>query len=85
MIEHVRKNMPYGSVAGAITALVPIQNGMQYGKVMDMFEEAEKQKWTIALRGLKELSNKVQAGQGLLLSPNIIDNPPGMSRIVTEE
>lgn len=83
MIEFVRNNMPYGSGEDANMALGPVQNSMQYGKVKNLFEEAEKQKWTIALGGLKELSEK--PNKGLVLPPTIIDNPPESSRIVTEE
>lgn len=85
MIEFVRNNMPYGSTSDANTALGPVQNSMQYGKVKNLFEEAEKQKWTIALGGLKELGDKLEAQKGLILPPTIIDNPPESSRIVTEE
>lgn len=85
MIAHVRDHMPYGSAADANTVIGPVQNDMQYGKVKKLFEEAEKQKWTIALGGLKELADKQDAHQGLVLPPTLIDNPPESSRIVIEE
>ncbi|KAF3770756.1 hypothetical protein M406DRAFT_67132 [Cryphonectria parasitica EP155] len=83
MITFIRENMPYGAATDPKTVIGPIQNAMQYDKVKEFFEEAEAQKWTVALGGLKE-----KAGiktKGLLFPPTLIDNPSDESRIVREE
>lgn len=82
MVEFI-KNMPHGAASDPATVIGPIQNGVQFNKVMDLFAEAEKQKWTIALGGLKALDSKDR--KGFTLPPTLIDNPPEDSRIVVEE
>lgn len=82
MVDFI-KNMPCGDAKDPNTAIGPIQNTMQYAKVKELIQEAEKQKWTVALGGLKELEKK--DGKGLQLPPTLIDNPPEDSRIVVEE
>lgn len=54
---------------------------MQYAKVKEFFQEAESQKWKIALGGLENIAD----GKGLFLPPTVIDNPDENSRIVKEE
>lgn len=80
MVEFIG-NLPHGDASDPTTVVGPIQNSMQYAKVKEYFEEAEKQKWTLALGGLK---NKKE-GKGLFLPATVVDNPPEDSRIVQEE
>lgn len=86
------KNMPYGSALDKSTAVGPVQNAMQYGKVRRFFEEAEKREWTVAVGGLDALkdehrpsSDQKTSGSGLFLPPTLIDNPPESASIVAEE
>lgn len=81
MVSFVRDNLKPGPAADPNTFVGPVQNHMQYGKVKELFEEAEIQKWTIALGGLKDKPE----GKGFILPPTIIDNPAEDSRIVVEE
>lgn len=77
-------NMPHGAASDPATVIGPVQNSTQFAKVKDLFNEADKQQWNIALGGPEAL----EAGgnqRGLTLPPTIIDNPPEDSRIVVEE
>ena len=57
----------------------PVQNGMQYEKVKDLFD-------TIPRDGLKPaLGGEIKESDGYFITPTIIDNPPENSRVVTEE
>lgn len=58
----------------------PIQNSMQFGKVLDMYSEIAKQGWKVAYGG-----DPGQPAKGFLIQPAVIDNPPEDSRIVQEE
>lgn len=81
MVNFVRDNLKPGPANDPNTFVGPVQNLMQYDKVKTFFEEADTQKWDIALGGLKEKKE----GKGYILPPTIIDNPAEDSRIVTEE
>jgi acyl-CoA reductase-like NAD-dependent aldehyde dehydrogenase len=62
------------------TDLGPIQNRMQYGKLLDLFEDVRKNGYKVPLGGTidRELS-------GNFVPVTIVDNPPEHSRIVQEE
>ncbi|KAF3768202.1 hypothetical protein M406DRAFT_75530 [Cryphonectria parasitica EP155] len=77
IITFIRENMLYGA------ATDPKTNAMQYGKVKEFFEEAELQKWRVALGGLKEKA--AIKTKGLLFPLTLIDNPSDESCIVREE
>lgn len=81
MVDFVSNNLKSGPAADINTFVGPVQNSMQYGKVKELYEEAEAQKWSIALGGLKEKKD----GKGYILPPTIVDNPADDSRIVVEE
>ncbi|CAN8100959.1 unnamed protein product [Discula destructiva] len=81
MVAFVRDNMKAGPAAEATTGVGPVQNKMQYGKVLDLYHDTEKQGYKIALGGLKD----VKAGTGYILPPTIVSNPPDEARIVVEE
>lgn len=83
LVEFVR-NTPHGSATDPSTVIGPIQNTMQYEKVKSMFEEAVRQKWTIAVGGPEDEA-QTKDRKGLLFQPTVIDNPPDDSRIVVEE
>jgi acyl-CoA reductase-like NAD-dependent aldehyde dehydrogenase len=58
----------------------PVQNSMQFGKVLDLYSEIAKQGWKTAYGG-----DPGKPANGFLIQPAIIDNPPEDSRIVQEE
>ncbi|KAG8163674.1 hypothetical protein KVR01_006971 [Diaporthe batatas] len=81
MVDFVRNNMKPGPAADPNTGVGPVQNSMQYAKVLNLFEAAEKEGWKIATGGLKEKKE----GKGFILPPTIIDDPAEGSRIEAEE
>ncbi|CAK3945879.1 aldehyde dehydrogenase [Lecanosticta acicola] len=60
--------------------LGPIQNKMQYDKVVEYFKDTKKQGYKFATG-----SDEVPPGKGFYIQPTIIDNPPNDSRIIQEE
>lgn len=82
MVEFVRDNLKPGPAGDKNTFVGPLQNAMQYGKVKELFEAAEAQKWKVALGGLGNIEDRKT---GFVLPPTIIDNPADDSRIVVEE
>lgn len=62
------------------TDLGPIQNKMQYGKLLDLFEDTRKQGYKVPLGGTID-----QSLSGNFVPITIVDNPPENSRIVQEE
>lgn len=82
MVAFVRDNMKHGPAADAATGVGPVQNKLQYDKVMGFFEDSEAQGHTIALGGLQAID---RAGKGYILPPTIVSNPPDEARIVVEE
>ncbi|ROW04753.1 hypothetical protein VMCG_04835 [Cytospora schulzeri] len=81
MVEFIKGNLPHGPAADQTTFVGPVQNGVQYAKVLELYEAAEKENWKIALGGLKEKKE----GKGFFLPPTIIDDPAEGSLIETEE
>lgn len=82
-VDFISKNMPHGPAPSESTAIGPIQNSMQFAKLKSFLDEAEKQKWSVALGGPKAL--QAEGTKGFLFPPTVIDNPPEDSRIVVEE
>jgi len=76
------KNLKSGGPADAEAALGPVQNSMQYAKLLDMYSEVSKQGWKVAYGG-EPSSSKTTSG--FFLPPTVIDNPPEDSRLVVEE
>jgi acyl-CoA reductase-like NAD-dependent aldehyde dehydrogenase len=57
----------------------PVQDLMQSDKVIWLLQEAEKEKWIVALRGV------IDASPRCFTAPTTIDRPPDDSSIVVEE
>ncbi|WP_336145494.1 aldehyde dehydrogenase family protein, partial [Klebsiella pneumoniae] len=62
------------------TELGPIQNRMQYEKLIDLFEDTRKQGYKVPLGGVIDRSLA-----GNFVPVTVVDNPPENSRIVQEE
>lgn len=62
------------------TTMGPMQNKMQYEKVLDLVADCKAQGYKFALAPRPITSDK-----GYYLSPSIVDNPPPTARIVVEE
>jgi len=62
------------------TDLGPIQNKMQYNKLLDLFKDTADKGYTIAMGGKID-----PAAVGNFVPVTIVDNPPENSRIVQEE
>jgi acyl-CoA reductase-like NAD-dependent aldehyde dehydrogenase len=58
----------------------PIQNKMQYGKLIDMFADVEKNGYTVPVGGKID-----ESMPGNFVPITVVDNPPHDSRIVQEE
>ena len=63
-------------------ALGPVQNNMQYAKLLDMYSQVSKEGWKVAYVGK---SPALKSNGGFFLQPTVIDNPPEDSRLVVEE
>ncbi|KAI3394985.1 hypothetical protein diail_1874 [Diaporthe ilicicola] len=83
MVDFIRNNLKHGPAADPNTAVGPVQNSMQYAKVLNPFEAADKDGWKIATGGLKE--KKESKGSSFILPPTIIDDSAEGSRIKSEE
>ncbi|RMD42245.1 hypothetical protein DV735_g2917, partial [Chaetothyriales sp. CBS 134920] len=59
--------------------LGPVQNSLQYEKVKTFFDEAHKEKQTIAVGGVNP------TGDGYFITPTIIDRPAENSKLAREE
>lgn len=81
MVEFIKNNLKAGPAADKTTYVGPVQNSLQYSKVLEIYEAAEKEKWDIAIGGLKEKTE----GKGYILPPTVIDDPAEGSRIEMEE
>ncbi|EHK97551.1 putative Betaine aldehyde dehydrogenase, chloroplastic [Glarea lozoyensis 74030] len=82
MLAAVKKVVEGWKTAPAVeegTMLGPVQNKMQHAIVKDFFEDCASQGYDFALQG------EVGKGEGFVVQPAIIDNPPDDSRIVREE
>ncbi|KAH6677727.1 aldehyde dehydrogenase [Halenospora varia] len=60
--------------------LGPVQNKMQHQIVKEFFEDCASSGYDFALEG-----GKIGEGNGFVIQPAIIDNPPDSARIVREE
>ncbi|KAL8948263.1 MAG: hypothetical protein Q9222_005534 [Ikaeria aurantiellina] len=81
-VSHL-KTFKTGSGLDPDNFIGPVQNSMQYNKVLDMYSQIEKQGWQPALGG--SMPAHPDGSKGFFFEPTIIDNPPHDSRIVTEE
>lgn len=73
------KTVKVGDGAAAGTQLGPINNKLQYARVLELIQDAKDKGYKILVGGEK------QGSAGYFLPPTIIDNPPENSRIVQEE
>jgi acyl-CoA reductase-like NAD-dependent aldehyde dehydrogenase len=80
MVDFTKNHIKTGGGFEPDVVVGPIQNSMQFELVKDMYSEAEKQGWKVALEGKVRETSK-----GYFIEPAIIDNPPEDSRIVVEE
>lgn len=76
------KSLKSGGPADAEAALGPVQNSMQYAKLLDMYSQISKLGWKVA-HGREPSSSITKTG--FFLPPTVIDNPPEDSRLVVEE
>jgi len=74
------KDMKVGDGMSSETDLGPIQNKMQYGKLLSLFKDTKDKGYKIALGG--EIDESLT---GNFVPVTIVDNPPEESRIVQEE
>ena len=74
------KTQKVGDGMSADTDLGPIQNRMQYGKLLDLFRDVKEKGYQVALGGTID-----ESLAGNFVPVTIIDNPPEDSRIVQEE
>ncbi|QRG70257.1 aldehyde dehydrogenase family protein [Brevibacillus choshinensis] len=78
LIEYA-KTVKVGDGADPATELGPIQNKMQYEKVMDLIEDTKRIGASIVLGG------DIEDKPGYFIPVTIVDNPPEDSRVVVEE
>ena len=74
------KTITVGNGMDATTDLGPIQNRMQYGKLLDLFADIQKNGYRVPLGGTID---QTQAGN--FVPVTIVEDPPESSRIVKEE
>jgi len=74
------KYLKPGSPEDPQTGLGPVQNKMQYDRVMGFVDDCRNNGYTFATG-----DQTVKQGKGYFIQPTIIDNPPTESRIVQEE
>ena len=74
------KYLKPGSPEDPSTGLGPVQNKMQYDRVMGFVDDCREKGYTFATG-----EQTVKQGKGYFVQPTIIDNPPTESRIVQEE
>jgi acyl-CoA reductase-like NAD-dependent aldehyde dehydrogenase len=79
MVCHTQTLKVGSSITDEDVKLGPVQNEMQYLKVKEYFDDCAKEGHKFATGG------KVDPGKGYFITPTIVDNPPAVSRIVTEE
>lgn len=58
----------------------PVQNGVQYNRVLTFFDDMINKGQRPVLGGINEIG-----GKGYLITPTITDNPPDDPRLVREE
>ena len=79
LVEYA-KTVKVGNGAEADTQLGPIQNEPQYHKVIEYFDDCEKNGYRYATGGKIDRNAK-----GWFIPVTLVDNPPETSRIVAEE
>lgn len=78
-VEYARQQV-VGDGMDPATNLGPIQNRMQYGKLLDLFADVKKNGYKVPLGGTID-----ESIPGNFVPVTIVDNPPESSRIVQEE
>lgn len=79
LVAHAKK-IKVGDPSDPSTEIGPIQNRVQFGKVISFFEDCHKNGYQFAVGG--EVNKNIK---GYFLPLSIVDNPPDTSRIVQEE
>ncbi|MGN7861255.1 aldehyde dehydrogenase family protein [Microbacterium sp. 22303] len=74
------KDRVVGDGMDPASELGPVQNTMQYAKLLDMFEDIRTHGYSVALGGTID-----EGRAGNFVPVTIVDNPPDSSRIVREE
>jgi len=77
---NLAKTKTVGDGMNPNTDLGPIQNKMQYGKLLNMFEDVRKNGYKVPVGGTID-----QSLAGNFVPVTVVDNPPKDSRIVREE
>jgi acyl-CoA reductase-like NAD-dependent aldehyde dehydrogenase len=75
----VMKEWKAGPASKDGSVLGPVQNKMQYDIVREFFEDCKRSGYVFALGGGPD------GGEGYVVQPAIVDNPPNDSKIVTQE
>ncbi len=78
IVDYAR-TVKVGDGADQGTQLGPVQNGLQYTRVVELIEDSKAQGYKFLLGG------DIEQGDGFFVPITIIDNPPEASRIVQEE
>lgn len=76
------ESLKTGGSVDSEAAIGPVQNSMQYSKLLDMYSQISTQGWKVAHGGEPPSS---ETSSGFFLQPTVIDNPPEDSRLVVEE
>jgi acyl-CoA reductase-like NAD-dependent aldehyde dehydrogenase len=77
-LAKLAKAVPMGDGSQQGTALGPIQNRLQYDRVMGLLADC-------SANGYRLLQGEAPEGEGLFVPVTLVDNPPEDSRIVQEE
>lgn len=72
--------MEVGKADSPSTTMGPMQNKMQYDKILDLVADCKAKGYKFALE-----PRSIASGNGYYISPSIVDNPPAKARIVVEE
>ena len=73
------RTVKVGNGADEGVQMGPVQNRLQYERVLDLLEDCRQRGMTFLLGG------EPLGGKGYFIGPTIVDNPPDDSRIVAEE
>lgn len=80
MVGFTKQVMKVGAPDEEGVFVGPVQNKMQYDRVVGFFDDCKKNGYKIAVG-----ADSVPESKGYFVPPTIIDNPPSDSRIIQEE